>query len=117
MDDAAAHEFGGEHTQEKLEAVGNYLPAYTTALGKLFTLYYVDAFAGTGECDITVGDKKIRVQGSASIALNCTLLFTSSSSSRKSLVARERSGNSPNVHKVGTSALCRATQTLKFQPT
>lgn len=75
MDDDAAHEFGGEHTQEKLEAVGNYLPAYTTALGRRFTLCYVDAFAGTGECDITVSGKKIRVQGSASIALNCTPPF------------------------------------------
>jgi three-Cys-motif partner protein len=75
MDDDSAHEFGGKHTQEKLEAVGNYLPAYTTALGKLFTLYYVDAFAGTGECDITVQGKKVRVQGSASIALKCAPPF------------------------------------------
>jgi three-Cys-motif partner protein len=75
MDDDSAHEFGGEHTQEKLEAVGNYLPAYTTALGKRFTLYYVDAFAGTGECDITVQGKKVRVQGSASIALKCAPPF------------------------------------------
>jgi three-Cys-motif partner protein len=75
MDDDAAHEFGGEHTQEKLESVGNYLPAYTTALGKLFTLCFVDAFAGTGECDITVSGKKIRVQGSASIALDCAPPF------------------------------------------
>lgn len=75
MDDSSAHEFGGEHTQEKLEALGNYLPAYTTALGRLFTLYYVDAFAGTGECDITVQSKKVRVQGSASIALKCSPPF------------------------------------------
>lgn len=75
MDDDPAHQFGGEHTQEKLEAVGNYLPAYTTALGKLFTLYYVDAFAGTGECEITVQGKKMRVQGSASIALKCAPPF------------------------------------------
>jgi three-Cys-motif partner protein len=75
MDDDSAHEFGGEHTQEKLEAVANYLPAYTTALGRLFTLYYVDAFAGTGECDISLGGKKIRVQGSASIALKCAPAF------------------------------------------
>jgi three-Cys-motif partner protein len=75
MADNSAHEFGGQHTQEKLEALGNYLPAYTTALGKLFTLYYVDAFAGTGECDITVQGKKIRVQGSASIALKCAPPF------------------------------------------
>jgi three-Cys-motif partner protein len=65
------HEFGGEHTQEKLQALGDYFPAYTKALGRIFTLHYVDAFAGTGECDVTVEGKKVRVQGSASIALNC----------------------------------------------
>jgi len=75
MDDESAHNFGGEHTQEKLEAVGNYLPAYTTALSKLFTLCYIDAFAGSGECDITVAGKKMRVQGSASIALQGTPPF------------------------------------------
>jgi three-Cys-motif partner protein len=85
--DDARHEFGGEHTQEKLEALGNYLPAYTTALGKRFKLHYVDAFAGTGECDITIQGKKVRVQGSASIALECTppfhkMLFVEKSASR-----------------------------------
>jgi three-Cys-motif partner protein len=102
MDDDAAHEFGGEHTQEKLEAVGNYLPAYTTALGQLFTLCYVDAFAGTGECDITVSGKKVRVQGSASIALNCAppfhkLFFVEKIASRaralKKLAERARGRN------------------------
>jgi len=63
MDDDATHEFGGEHTQEKLEAVGNYLPAYTTALGKLFTLCYVDAFAGTGECDSQYPVRKFACRG------------------------------------------------------
>lgn len=66
-----SHQFGGEHTQEKLQALREYLPAYTTALGKRFTLHYVDAFAGTGECDITVGGKELRVPGSASIAIEC----------------------------------------------
>ena len=66
-----SHQFGGEHTQEKLQALRDYLPAYTTALGKRFTLHYVDAFAGTGECDITVGGKELRVPGSASIAIDC----------------------------------------------
>lgn len=70
-----AHAFGGEHTQEKLEAVGRYLPAYTTALAQRFTVHYIDAFAGTGECDITVDGKKLRVQGSASIAIDCTPPF------------------------------------------
>lgn len=70
-----AHKFGGEHTQEKLQALRDYLPAYTTALGKRFTLYYIDAFAGTGECEITVGGKQLRVPGSASIAIDCKPSF------------------------------------------
>jgi len=65
------HKFGGEHTQEKLQALKDYLPAYTTALGKRFTLHYIDAFAGTGECNITVGGRELRVPGSASIAIDC----------------------------------------------
>lgn len=69
--DDPSHKFGGEHTQEKLQALRDYLPAYTTALGKRFTLYYIDAFAGTGECDISVGGKQLRVPGSASIAIDC----------------------------------------------
>lgn len=69
--DDVPHQFGGEHTQEKLQALRDYLPAYTTALGKRFTLYYIDAFAGTGECDITVAGRELRVPGSASIAIDC----------------------------------------------
>lgn len=65
------HQFGGEHTQEKLQALADYLPAYTTALSSRFTLYYIDAFAGTGECDIAVAGKRLRVPGSASIAIDC----------------------------------------------
>ena len=65
------HKFGGEHTQEKLQALRDYLPAYTTALGPLFTLYYIDAFAGTGECNITVCGKALSVPGSATIAIDC----------------------------------------------
>ena len=69
--DEPGHKFGGEHTQEKLQALRDYLPAYTTALGRRFTLHYIDAFAGTGECNITVGGKELRVPGSASIAIDC----------------------------------------------
>jgi len=70
-----SHRFGGEHTQEKLQALKSYLPAYTTALGRRFTLHYIDAFAGTGECDINVAGKELRVPGSASIAIACSPPF------------------------------------------
>ena len=73
--DDSGHKFGGEHTQEKLQALRDYLPAYTTALAKRFTLHYIDAFAGTGECDISVGGAHLRVPGSASIAIECTPPF------------------------------------------
>lgn len=65
------HKFGAEHTQEKLQALRDYLPAYTTALGQRFTLHYIDAFAGTGECVIKIAGKELTVPGSASIAVDC----------------------------------------------
>jgi three-Cys-motif partner protein len=44
-----SQEFGGTWTQEKLEILAAYLDTYTTALkNQSFTLWYVDAFAGSG---------------------------------------------------------------------
>jgi three-Cys-motif partner protein len=44
------HEFGGVSTDLKLSVVERYLSAFTTALrGKFKELWYIDAFAGTGE--------------------------------------------------------------------
>src|SRR3569832_379059 len=49
------HEFGGAWTEIKLDAISEYLAFYTTALKNVpkpeapFVLWYVDAFAGTGE--------------------------------------------------------------------
>ena len=41
--------FGGPWTRQKLEILGRYLDAYTTALkNQPFNLIYVDAFAGSG---------------------------------------------------------------------
>ncbi len=41
--------FGGPWTEQKLEILRRYLDAYTTALkNRLFSLVYVDAFAGEG---------------------------------------------------------------------
>ena len=45
----SAFAFGGDWTQEKLESLKGYLPAYTTALkNQKFQLLYIDAFAGAG---------------------------------------------------------------------
>lgn len=66
------HRFGSVHTQIKLGALANYLPAYTKALqSKDFTLHYVDAFAGTGKCTIKAGLRDQTIPGSAWIALTC----------------------------------------------
>jgi len=43
------HSFGGSWTDQKLDKVGKYLPAYMQILeGKGYTTGYIDAFAGTG---------------------------------------------------------------------
>lgn len=67
------HEFGSRHTVEKLGMLEKYLPAYTTALKRRdFALHYIDAFAGTGVCNIKLEQKRrLLVPGSAKIALEC----------------------------------------------
>lgn len=72
MSKLGQQKFGAAHTQIKLGALANYLPAYTTALSKAgFTLHYVDAFAGTGKCTITIGGRDTTIPGSAWLALEC----------------------------------------------
>jgi len=44
--------FGGPWTLKKIEILKKYLNFYTTALRDHFTLYYADAFAGTGRLRI-----------------------------------------------------------------
>jgi three-Cys-motif partner protein len=64
------HSFGGIWTRIKLEALEKYLFAFNTALSKQnFTRIYIDAFAGTGRCDITVDGEKTSIDGSARRAL------------------------------------------------
>jgi three-Cys-motif partner protein len=47
---AREHRFGGRWTDEKLEVIRKYLLAYTQVLKhKRLTLFYIDAFAGTGD--------------------------------------------------------------------
>lgn len=73
---AAGQRFGAVHTQIKLGALANYLPSYTTALSQSgFTLHYVDAFAGTGKCTISMGGREKTIPGSAWLALACQPKF------------------------------------------
>lgn len=65
------HSFGGVWTLIKLEALEKYLVAFNTALSRQnFTRIYIDAFAGTGRCEITVDGEKASVDGSARRALS-----------------------------------------------
>jgi three-Cys-motif partner protein len=49
------HEFGGISTDLKLSLVGEYLQQFTRALRPQFeTLWYIDAFAGTGERTVII---------------------------------------------------------------
>ena len=60
--------FGGDWTKMKLDIIGRYLDAYTTALkNKSFRLMYIDAFAGTGQVGIATDDEEGRevLRGSA----------------------------------------------------
>jgi three-Cys-motif partner protein len=74
-DDERPHTFGAVHTALKLRMLEKYLPAYTTALTGRFNLHYIDAFAGTGACYIRVGESRLLVPGSASIAIACAPPF------------------------------------------
>lgn len=61
--------FGGDWTRSKLEILGRYLDAYTTALKhQPFHLWYVDAFAGTGYIKLDSGDV---AQGKLLMSENC----------------------------------------------
>lgn len=62
--------FGGAWTLIKLEALEKYLAAFNTALSKQnFTRLYIDAFAGTGRCEIMLDGGKMSIDGSARRAL------------------------------------------------
>jgi len=64
------HSFGGVWTRIKLEALGKYIAAFNLALSKQnFTRIYIDAFAGTGRCEIKVAGGKKSIEGSARRAL------------------------------------------------
>src|SRR5271169_211505 len=73
--------FGSAHTVAKLDALEKYLDAYTTALKrKRFTLFYFDAFAGTGDLNIPnapllVGEASEFAAGSAQRSLRTRIPF------------------------------------------
>lgn len=71
------HSFGGIWTLLKLEVLQNYLSFFTTALkNQGFKLVYIDAFAGSGSCTVTLSsDEDATVDGSASIALGASPQF------------------------------------------
>lgn len=84
MSHGTDHIFGGLHTDQKLRLLEDYLSFYTTALKNTrFTLYYIDAFAGSGNYrlpgfDVTENENAIvqiedtgHRQGSARRALAC----------------------------------------------
>ncbi len=85
---AIEHEFGGQHTELKLSIVEGYLKAFTTALRPSFKeLWYIDAFAGTGNRTVRTTHEgsqlleqpvleKVEIRrGSAQIALDVNPAF------------------------------------------
>jgi three-Cys-motif partner protein len=77
----AVNSFGSVHTTHKLEVLGEYMRVYSTALKNQPSRYqpyrrhYLDAFAGTGKCEITVQGGKKTIVGSAQLAINCNPPF------------------------------------------
>ncbi|WP_313951510.1 three-Cys-motif partner protein TcmP [Accumulibacter sp.] len=73
---ADEHAFGGSWTLIKLDALEKYLSAFNTALSRQgFTRIYIDGFAGTGRCDISVKGEKSSVDGSVRRALRASPPF------------------------------------------
>lgn len=82
------HEFGSASTDLKLRLIEEYLSKFATALRPYFpTLWYIDAFAGTGkrtekikarEADLLHAGSEARIEqrrGSAQIAIDCSPSF------------------------------------------
>lgn len=69
------HEFGGEHTELKLEVIGSYLQRFNTVLkNQNFERVYIDAFAGAGKrlaakSNDLFGETRQLLPGSAEIAI------------------------------------------------
>lgn len=67
-----SHEFGGVWTQEKLSKLAQYLQQFTTVFknSSWAKTVYIDAYAGSGVCDITTDRGKFSIAGSAKLALD-----------------------------------------------
>lgn len=61
--------FGGLWTEQKLQALREYLQFFPVALGDKFKLVYIDTFAGSGKCTIKHTNGERTIEGSATIAL------------------------------------------------
>lgn len=77
-----AHSFGGPWTQIKLDLLRRYLISFNKALQnrpsaqRPFARIYIDAFAGTGECEIRTDEQTVAtIEGSAKIALETVPAF------------------------------------------
>lgn len=65
------HSFGGNWTIQKLDILKRYLSFYVQALkGTPYKLIYIDAFAGSGRCNIKLRGNSQLIPGSANIALD-----------------------------------------------
>jgi three-Cys-motif partner protein len=76
------HSFGGLWTVSKLELLKRYLEFFNVALQnqpnatRPFSRIYIDAFAGTGECEIKLDDgSPLTISGSAKIAIDTKPVF------------------------------------------
>lgn len=75
------HEFGGNWTVIKLELLERYLNSFNTALknrpseSNRFKRIYIDAFAGTGKCSVSIDGENLNIDGSAKIALEANPPF------------------------------------------
>ncbi|MBB3119017.1 three-Cys-motif partner protein TcmP [Pseudoduganella violacea] len=76
------HSFGGPWTYIKLELLERYLTFFNTALQRRptpespFSRVYIDAFAGTGECEIKLPNGTLStIRGSARIAIETSPAF------------------------------------------
>ena len=96
--------FGGLWTVQKLDAIEEYIKAYTTALKhQKFKLCYIDAFAGSGTFKLDENDEDVQI-GSALRAMNYPfdkyLFFEQSKTKCNELREQIASLHPNNIHKV-----------------
>lgn len=72
-----SHEFGGIWTKDKLDALQKYLSSFTKVMSSQTWCrkIYIDAYAGTGECDIKAGNNTFTIAGSAKLGLDADPTF------------------------------------------